>query len=609
MKFKYILIMLSLVSTNVFARGGDDAGNGGFAYKQSIKILEMATSNLEHKIIDSDLKELHDHPVWRAVLQETLNYDHLQQLPKKNAYRGGRKLAMDYVVNPPAVKILKPYYEAFMGKTDDELEKASLEVEKRLLHEASHIWGYNEKDSEAFALRFLNDVKENETRPTNQIDIKSFCSCLNGKSDIISDCDDYCRQMPATSSPILFLNTIMGPDVSSNPKLGNLYNWCNVQLAGDTTSPQCFLNATDGVNTIKNIPVLIDYGSNSLTANIQQLAKDRTYILKIVEGKSGSNAQSKEFQLRRVTPRPPSDPYGALKIAPINQYTCLIYGGEMDSNGNMRRTNYARNYFYFAGNETPPPMPPVGQGNQSPIVCHDEVFHPGNDSAIYPRLELIPQLTAMWDKADSHFVNNDGTGLAINKTIATRLYNEYGVTATVDILKLINYPNRPSTTYTSTINIPLGYMMLPFTDQKTGNAFCPTHSDYNGNEPLFNILGDYMDDTEGLYVAEKEAETIQDNNTYRTIYGTMFVTESLIKKYGFYIENGLKVRADQNAMNAKTIYYYWPVDSSIDPLEQGNRKLFTVRTPDTLNGNVPIGIPSSIRTTDKRIGCVPRTVN
>ena len=448
------------------------------------------------------------------------------------------------------------------------------------------------------------------SRPTNQIDIKSdFCSCINGKSDLISDCSSFCAATTSTTAPTLYLNTIIGTDIALNTKLENLYNWCTVQLDGDTTPPQCFLTATDGTNTISNIPVTIASGSNTLSANIQQLALDKTYIVKIVEGKTGSNATSKSFQLRRQTqPTTDTSLLGALKITPINQYTCMTYGGTVTATGSIMRTSYARVFYYFASNETPPPIPAAGGSNQSQVVCHDEQLHPGNDSAEYPRLEMIPQLFTMWDKADPRFVNENNTGLTINKTITARLLSEYNATVNnIDLFKLINYPNRPTTTSTSSANISLGYMMIPFIDTKTGNTFCPTQTEFNGTDPLFNILKDYMDSTEGLYLAEKEAETIQDGTNYKTIYGTMFITESVVKKYGFYIENGVKIKANQSSMNTKTIYYYWPTNDTMDPLLQGNRKLFTVRSPDSLNGNVPTGQATSTRTSDKRIGCVPKS--
>ena len=87
----------------------------------------------------------------------------------------------------------------------------------------------------------------------------------------------------------------------------------------------------------------------------------------------------------------------------------------------------------------------------------------------------------------------------------------------------------------------------------------------------------------------------------------MFVRESTLKSYGFYIENGLKIKADTASMRSKTIYYYWPTSTTADPLTEGGRKLFTVRTPDTLNGNKPTGQATNEATTDKRIGCIPKT--
>lgn len=452
-----------------------------------------------------------------------------------------------------------------------------------------------------------------DDRPTNAIDIKSdFCSCINGKSDIINNCDTFCATKTASDQPMLYVNTIMGTDIALNSKLGNLHNWCTVQLTEDQTTPGCSLVAYDGTNTL-NLTMTTTAGSNSFSANISTLAKNRTYILKVVETKAGSGAQSKEFQIRRKDQTTDTGAIvGALKVTPINQYTCMTYGGKVDTSGNIIRTTFARIFYYFASNETPAPVPPAGGTNQSQVVCHDEQLHAGADSAEYDRLELIPGHFSMWDKADTRFVakaENNGK-LTINKLLEERLASDYNITgSTIDLFRLLNYPNRPSTsTTTGTTSIPLGYIMIPFTDSTTGKTYCPTSDHFNGTQPLLNLLGEYMDETEGIYLAEKEAETIQDGSTYKTLYGTMFVRESVLKEYGFYIENGIKIRVKPAvaAMHTKTIYYYWPTSTTADPLTQGGRKLFTVRTPATLNGNVPTGQSTTEATTDKRIGCVPK---
>jgi len=595
-KFKFGLLAMALTFNAMAANGGgDDAGNGGFAYKQSIKILKMATEDLEHKIIDSDLPELVIHPEWRGILQNTLSYDRLQKLYRKNAYRRGRMLEMDYVVNPPSVKVLKPFYVAFSGRTDNELEVASKEVQKRLVHEASHIWGYNETQSEDFAIKFLNHADKGDIRPTRAMKAGSFCSCLNGQSDLISDCEDFCRSKPVTSTPTLYLSMIIGPEIALNAKLGNLYNWCTIQLDGDATSPQCMLNAFDGTEQML-IPVTVNPASNSLTANLNNLSYDKTYILKIVEAKTGSAAESEEFQLRRHK-NSSDDSEGALKISPINQYSCFTYGGKVSPDGEIERTSFAKTYYYFANAETPAPMPPSSSASLPSVVCHDEIQYPGNDSVLYPRLEFIPQMNVMWDKFEPRFLDGESN---INKVLERRLLSEYNQQVHLNLFNLIGYPNRPGTAYPQ-----LGYMMVPFID-KVGKAYCPTSEDFSSKVPLFRLLGNYMDATEGLYLAEKEGEVIQDGISYRTIYGTMFATESLLLKYGFTIENGFKVKVTKNKMHTSTVHYYWPANDSTDPLIQGHRKLFTVRTPAEINGTVPMGIPGNVRTSDKKIGCVPK---
>ena len=138
-------------------------------------------------------------PARRLILQNTLGYDDLKKMPNTNRNRGSKKLAMDYVINPASVIVLKPYFEAFMGKTDGELEASSIEVQKRLLHEASHIWGYNESAAEEFAVAFLADADKPEVRPTNQIEIKSdFTSIILTlfQVDIISERADRMVKCP-----------------------------------------------------------------------------------------------------------------------------------------------------------------------------------------------------------------------------------------------------------------------------------------------------------------------------------------------------------------------------------------------------------------------------
>lgn len=449
-----------------------------------------------------------------------------------------------------------------------------------------------------------------DTRPTNAIFIKNdFCSCINGKADILSDCDVTCANKPVSDQPILYVNTTVGPDIALNTKIGNLFNWCSVQLSSDPETPQCIVTATDG-NTTETLPPNLSPGSNSFNVNVNKLAKNKTWILKISEFKSGSNAQSKEFQIRRKDQTTDSGSnLGALKVTPLNQYTCMTYGGMVDSTGNIIRTNYTRLLYYFAANEMPAPILPPGGNTQSPTVCHDEQLHPGKDSVEYERLELIPGALALWDKADSRFTAKaeNGGRLTINKVIEDKLANEYQLPgSTMNLFFPLNFPNRPTSDGVTAQNALLGYVMIPFTYAESGKSYCPNSTHFNGNQPLFNVLGEFIGDSEGLYIAEKEGEMILKNSVYVPVYGLMLVRESTLLNYGFYIQNGLKIRADESSMNTKTIYYYWPTSTTADALTQGNRKLFTVRSFDTLDGKTQTTPPTSDRTSDKRLGCIPK---
>ncbi len=419
-----------------------------------------------------------------------------------------------------------------------------------------------------------------------------FCSCINGKSDIVGSCDSFCALKPISSNPVLYVNTLMGAEVLANPKLGNLYNWCTVQLANDQTTPQCMLQVSDGVN-VQSLPISMSQNSNSFTANISTLAKNRTWIMKVVEQSSG--AQSKESQFRRKEQTAPQD--GALKVMPINQYTCLTFGGKVNEAGEIIREGFARVFYYFPNNVIPAPMPPNGGS----IVCHDEQVHGQEDSVEYERLETIQGHLNLFDPGDLRFRVRPGSSKQeMNAILETRLLLEFNITATLDLFSLISFPVSPRFPKGSS----LGYVLFPFENPETGKAFCPKVADYSGHQPLFKLLGDYMGDTEGLYLSESET-VIPIHGGHRTIYNTMFVDETTLKASAFYIENGKKVRADENSLHEKTIYYYWPTSKVVDPLTASGRKLFTVKFANEINGNLPSSIFSE-RTSDKRIGCIPK---
>jgi len=84
-------------------------------------------------------------------------------------------------------------------------------------------------------------------RPDGAVFIQpDFCICTNGQTETPSNlgCHEFCadkRNKDAT----LFIQTEVGPEIKFHPRLGNLYNWCSVDLPG-SVAPQCFLEVHDG---------------------------------------------------------------------------------------------------------------------------------------------------------------------------------------------------------------------------------------------------------------------------------------------------------------------------------------------------------------------------
>lgn len=221
----------------------------------------------------------------------------------------------------------------------------------------------------------------------------------------------------------------------------------------------------------------------------------------------------------------------------------------------------------------------------------------------------------MWKYDDNLFVLDSQTSkLKIHTILNQRLLNEYGQnTADVNLFATMSYPRRPTVGSSSggaADNPILGYVMGSFKDPVTKKTFCPTTTHFNtSSDPLVRLLGDYIGDTEGLYIAEKDSETITNSNGEpQIIYGTMFVTESIILKHGFYIENNIKIKISESTLhNGKMVYYYWPIRENSDDLMAAGRKLYTVRTLDTINGNKPTSSLTAEKATDKRLGCVPKS--
>ncbi|WP_127716048.1 hypothetical protein [Halobacteriovorax sp. HLS] len=439
-------------------------------------------------------------------------------------------------------------------------------------------------------------------RPTNEVYIKrDFCACKGNVPDIINNCASFCSTQN-TEAATLFVSTTLGPTISLNENLGNLYNWCTNEIGDGLTGPGCFLEVYDGSGT-EDLSIEISPNSNSFKVNISSLAMDKTYVATLKEKGSGSNAQSQSFQIRRTEYSSTTDPDETpLKIMPISQYTCLTRAGTQVDAGNLY-DNAARLHFYFASNNNPTSLPP---GNPF-LFCHDVAKYGDNDSPLYDRLELIPQHFALWDQSDVRFADQNANSRPdINEQLQERLLNEHGISKTINIFGLLTWPNVPD----SNGSAPnLGFYLLPWIDQVTGRAYCPGQAEYNGTDKLFNIMKEVIGvSTEGIYMSIKEPEllTNNDNTPVLAPQDILIIRENLLKKIWFYYENGQHYVPDEITASQKTIHFYWPADPVNPYIKKSSQKIYTVRRPTELNVDASqTGLTTTVTPPDKRFGCAP----
>lgn len=447
----------------------------------------------------------------------------------------------------------------------------------------------------------LDDVVE-IIRPSDQVYVKKdFCACINGKPDILNNCEGFCSTNAATVST-LSGNVSLGPDISLNENLGNLYNWCNKELDNGETAPSCTLEVYDGSNT-DFLKISIKTNSNSFTANISNLDYDKTYVARIVESGSGSNANSDSFQIRRRKYEDFVPSKGPLKIIPVSQYSCIQKSGSTDSvTGDIYFNEALRFHFYYPSNNKPPPLEP---GNDL-LKCHDVFAHGNEDNVLFDRLELIPQHFSIWDQADVRFfdISPQDSKPDINTLIQDKLVTEYGITSTINIFNLFNWPNRPNSDSPN-----VGFFMQPFIDPLTGRGFCPTQEHYNGTSPTFKILKEIVGvDTEGIFIGVREGKSITDasGNKSPAPLDFILIRENLLKKVWFYFENSQHFVPDEITATQKTIHFYWPPDAQNPYIQKSDQEIYTIREPSTIGtSGATSGLQKGLRPPDKRFGCIP----
>jgi len=441
-------------------------------------------------------------------------------------------------------------------------------------------------------------------RPSNQVFITGgFCSCLAGKPDLLNnDCVNICANRPSTNFPQLVVETTLGAEILNHANLGSLANWCQADIQDGLSGALCNLELRNGSQEI-NLEILNfdQYGNNSFSVNLQSVPFDQTFVATIVEKGSGSNAKSKEFQIKRTHPAPPVDLLGPLKLHTASQYTCLSKIGVVND-GNITVTDVARVHYYFVENNEPPALPP----HTFEISCHDEELYGLDDRVDIPRLELIPHHFRIWNASDQRFFDLDGTGrLDINEQIEERLFNEYGIVQTVNLFSEFLWPNSPNNANTSP---RLGFVMQPSLDAASGKVFCPKQNDYNGNTPLFKILKTSVGvDTEGLFMALREAQFLTDSNGNQVAAARdlLLIRAGELKKIWFYFQNSLAIPGDEQSATQKTLHFYWPPNFAAPLTRNSSQSLYTIRSMQDLALEQSTGLRTYFPGADKRIACIP----
>lgn len=263
---------------------------------------------------------------------------------------------------------------------------------------------------------------------------------------------------------------------------------------------------------------------------------------------------------------------------------------------------YASNHYYFQEGDSPRIIP-VGFEN---TVCHDIDLYGDDDSLNFSRLEEKVAFQ-MWDDKSSFMDDEDLDGvLDINEMITKeyrRLTHDQGDSSIrIDLFSLFEWSKEPVLQEGDSTLAKLGVVMIPFLNE-SGYSHCPDQYDYNGNEPLYNIVGDFVGlDTQGLYMAEGEPQITP--GSYDISYDVILISERDLKKVWFYFEDGQFLTPDRDTAQTKTIHFFYPLDFENPYIQKPYQKLFTIRVPSEIGiDGVNTGVFAS-PAPDKRFACI-----
>lgn len=459
------------------------------------------------------------------------------------------------------------------------------------------------------------------TRPTNAIKFKTdFCGCKDSVAITIgNNCPSVCAGKNTAGAETLFVNFTVNDEIALNTNFQNVNGWCNNIIDDDDTdaNPKCVVTAKDEYNNVLEIAE-VEPGSdgNKLKIALKDIPLDKVYVLTLVEKSSG--AKSDSIQIKKFSPNTNISDLGPIGISPISQYTC-IYREPSSVGNDVYYYSAFRAHYYFLPRFVPDPLPVT-----SPLICHDWSNGRRLDTALYPRLELIPGIFNLWDSSDPRFVDsNANQKLDVNEIIAQKANNYGAMNISSSTNFFVKFPVLTTAAANenagSTISpaVSMGYYMSPFIDSVTRRSYCLNQTHYDSPNPLFQALRDVVGvPMEGIYVGVKAATTVEDaDGDYVTSPADfLLIRETDLKETWFYLNNNVPTVPTEAIVKNVPVYFYYPLNKASPYIKTSTQQLYQVKGATELNNSTisgsdnstSSGIPTSIEPHDRKIGCIPK---
>ena len=455
-------------------------------------------------------------------------------------------------------------------------------------------------------------------RPDQAIKFKSdFCGCKDGKALTFGNCSSYCSSKNTNGAGIFYANFNVTEAISLNSSLLNVKGWCNTPLEDEETNPKCVLKAKDEDNN--EITLDVELGTNSISANIDRLSEDKTYVLTLIETSSGSKSDS--IQIIKYSADIPMATLGPLKNAPITQYTCIQRPPSVDEETGDTYFDVAfRVHFYFLPRIPPQPIQPG-----SAMICHDYMnpLYGAIDDILFPRLEEIPGIFNLWDNTDPRFYDNDGNGNDDVNDLILQKAKYFGASNIPASTKFFVKFSGMATTEESTeagsntsVAQSMGFYMFPWIDQSTFRSYCLNSTHYNSSNALFKAMRDIVGvDMEGLYVGAKAPETVfdRDNTAVSAPDDFILIRETDLKSVWFYMKNGVPTVPTDAVVSSVPVFFYYPLNKASPFVKSSTQRIYQVKGANELatqkvetGGANSSGISSNYPPHDRKIGCIPK---